>query len=382
MIAGQSRRLTKNTLLSCALVLLNACLSNVCLAAPTELTIMDIADANDQAISSVTSLIIDIHSEQEVQGSTPMGRCLSFHCRWIWQGGEMKIIQEKGPGAIRALRTDQQNAKHPTNTFEETYNGKNGYRSLMSYNPNKPPEISEQVPGGASGIITRERADPYPGVYPQRVLLFEIPYKNGSLRLASLVKERSCRIKATPASSQAKCYELEMGDENGNGLVISLDPRNNFTIRKVECRKKDGSLLYDGNVTSYHELPGNIKIPKEIVRHIHMGDNVVTTYTTTAVELLNQNIPNETFFVRFPPWLRVFDENTGRLYLWGDDEQKPFKTFESKDEYLKWYTDQMGPEPGRKQSRLVWWLFVCLVVLVLVFVVRRYRAHRRVRLSR
>ena len=325
---------------------LDVCSSGTSVAGEKAMTVASLAEANDQTISSITSLVINIRSEIEAQGANPIARCLSFECRWIWQKDQMRLVQEVGPGGTQLFHKDAKMT--PKSAFRDTYNGREGYRCLMSYDPHKPPVISATAPGGAGGLVGKECANPYSAVYPQRILLFELPYKTGSVRLVSLTKERLCRVTATPQSSANKCYDIEMVNEHDNIIVVSLDPRNGFMIKQLECRKKDGRLLYDSSVTSFHEVSDSIRIPKQIIRHIYEeGDStanrsVLTTYTTATVTSVNQDIPNDEFRVRFPPWLSVVDRDTNRLYLWGEEDGKPFREFGSIAEYTKWYVKLTG----------------------------------------
>jgi hypothetical protein len=139
-----------------------------------------------------------------------------------------------------------------------------------------------------------------------------------------------------------RCYELEVVREAAD-LIIYVDPAANFMIRRFEDKGfadkrpvSQGKRLGFIEVDGFRDYGNGVFLPVGL--HGEEGNEKATAKTIIEVEVksVNKPLPPEALEVKFVDWLRVVDNKTGQLHLWGSDG-KPRRTFESTEKYHEWY---------------------------------------------
>jgi hypothetical protein len=225
--------------------------------------------------------------------------------------------------------------------LRDNYNGPKGFRSLKSFDPDRPPPDGLEALSPTTGIIAPKGADNSAlGINPKRYLLVEF-MAEGKDDLSLEDYLRTCRrveLRATPSTSPRHCYEIA-AEEAQWSQTISVDPRANFMVRRLERRPNSSNKSVAGfaisEVVEFQDTGGGVFLPTKIVDRIKFPNGIRVTRLDSKVLSVNQPLPDDAFEIKFSDGLFVIDSLAGKFHVWGPDD-KPRMTFETAADYQKW----------------------------------------------
>jgi len=300
------------------------------------MSIGDIAKANRRAISSIRSIVVEGKGEMEITGPEPVRRYPAEKYTWTWQGD--KVRMEQLSATLKDRDGDAGGAEEYEWTYLDFYNGPDGYKELLIYNPGGPSVITETQPGRASGIVDSTRPKPYGAGNPNSRCLFTFGGWPNEASLSDLIGDAGnrCSIRERPSQSNGHCYVLEVAvTKQKVRYVVWVDPTASFLVRKLERFDEAGTLSSRAEVLSFTRCDGGVVIPKAVNFEAYQGSKTakppikIAFYVDISVKQVNQKLGKGAFEVRFPEWLRVSDRKTGQYYLWGTNgPRRVFKNIE------------------------------------------------------
>jgi hypothetical protein len=342
-------------------------------ATEEELTLQQVLKANTAAINAIRS--IHVAMDVSIPGAEPS----SYRLEWYKDGARDRE------------RMDWLGTKNPNNL--DISNGPDGSKGLFNYDPTFTPSLSESIARPAIGELrkktqregavgSRPRAQCYMNITP------------GTSLEEHVARYPTSKLVATPTTSKFGCYEIttvfegELGPErraDQMGMRVFVDPAAGFWIRRIEKKGTepgDKGATYVHEVQEFKECGNGIFWPMRAHHTVRYpgrkeGGEVSIRYTLHS---LNEALPDEDFAIHFPDWVRVYDRDTGQVFVWGPNDQ-PRLTFASEGEYLQWYTPrakeafaaQSQAGPGRRLAWIVGVNIVFVALLILIVVWRRNR---------
>ncbi len=347
-----------------------------------DLTLQQVLKANTAAINSIRSIHVtmEISRPGEERGSELRP---GYRLEWYKDSGRERE------------RLDWLQTKNPQNS--DITNGPDGFKQLQDYDASFRPALSESIARPAMGTINKTRTDGAVGSR-QRAQCFMDIVPGPSLE-EHVVRYPASKLAATPATSKFGCYEittfLELNLGPGKGtdemeMRVFVDPAAAFWIRRVEnggwkksTAPGDKGVIHMQEVQEFKDCGNGIFFPmraRNTVRVPGKMDEVEISSVRFTLHSLNKPLPDEDFAIHFPDWLRVSDDNTGKLLVWGPNDQ-PRLTFASEGEYLKWY-EPRAKEAFMAQSevapaRRMGWIALANIVLVTLLVLFVWRRNRR-----
>jgi len=273
--------------------------------------------------------------------------------------------------------------------YSDRYNGPSGFKALNNYDAEHPPELGEFSTSSAAGHLAPMQEKRLAlGVNAKAQLLLEVGYSVRSWPLRDLVSgAASARVVATPSKSPRGCYELEIRRPEADLplFAVSVDPSANFMIRRVAWISTATSRpKFDGlmEVKRFKDCGDGAFIPAQIEGE--GTENRLTSRQWLTVEILscNQPLSADALHVRYPDWLKVVDQTTGKVLIMGPDE-KLRMSFNTYEDYMKWYEPRYAKAKGLYwttwTSRGVSWRWLILLNAVLIAAVVVFVARRRAR---
>jgi len=365
---------------------------------PKELTLQQVLQANKAAMQAIRSIHVTIHVANEdhlPDEKEPSEPLPTYTYEWFKDGNRerVRMIWLRGAGTRGKIA--------PLNSDE--YNGPDGWRRLSHYDPNFKPPLSESISGPAVGEI--EKTDPNNYVSSiVRSMCHLQPFREPTEEL--FLKDPSCKLAATPATSKLGCYEItrllekraekggpleeaDVRDDDVREMRIFVDPKAGFWIRHIQVGPWQKStnprhkLTTIGGIQEFKDCGNGIFFPMRAYDEIRLPDGRgdVTEINRYTLHSINQPLPEEDFHIPFPDWCRVYDRVSGKVFVWGPDD-KPRREFASKAEYEEWYRPRARDafQPQLPSLRGYWTLLVgisvAVALLLLTLIIWRRRAAR------
>lgn len=355
-----------------------------------ELTLRQVAKANTAAVNAIRSIhvTIDVDNNLPTPGDENPGQEPKLTYTIVWQKD----------GAWERTRLNWHRRGQVPRNYDVS-NGPDGYRRLQNYDPKFAPPLSESIDRPAMGEMGKARPSYEIASAPRSASYINVLVGATSLE-DYVAKNPSTKLAATPETSKLRCYEITTLQkiEYGPGKApdvrdvrVFVDPAVGFWIRRIESgplqKSTDPGEKGVGiiDVQEFKDCGNGVFWPLK-GRHTTRlpgrtdGDEVIVRH---RLHLINQPLPEKDFVITFPDWLRVFDNESGKVFIWGSDG-KPRMTFDSPGEYSAWYrpraVDPFVERATRQQPWRVGWLtavnigVVCLLVLIVLW---RRRASRQ-----
>jgi hypothetical protein len=326
------------------------------------LTLQQVAKANTAAINAIHS----VHVTMELKSSLP-GQD-SYRIEWYKDGARDREFTH-WPGS-----------KVPQDS--DLSDGPGGFRALFNYDPKFTPPLSESIARPAMGEL-RKRAET-PGVVGNgpRFQCFMTIWPGTSLE-EHVARHPTSKLTATPATSKAGCYEITTVFEQHAGTTtnpmemrVFVDPAVGFWIRRIEKRRT--GLVVRHEVQEFKDCGNGIFWPMRSHTVIEGKEGDISVQYT--LHSLNEALPDEDFAIHFPDWVRVYDRDTGQVFVWGPNDQ-PRLTFASEGEYLKWYDprskDVFAALSQAAPGRRVGWIVGVNIVFVALLILIIWRRNKR-----
>jgi hypothetical protein len=153
-----------------------------------------------------------------------------------------------------------------------------------------------------------------------------------------------------------------------------LDPAQNYAIfRRVVRNKESGEVLSVHQATESREVKPGIHIPL-LVENRSAKKPTVLRMRVLSVKV-NEPLAQDAFNFDFPAGARVRNDETGERYIWGVG--KPALTFADAESFREWERVQMGYGLSQSVTKFVLINVAFLLLIALVFVVRRRFARRQ-----
>lgn len=335
------------------------------------LTLKEVAEANEASISSIRSLAVRVRCSQSKAGG-PLAETENYFYRT--QGPEERLTLNRI--GLPATETGDNMG------YSDTYNGPRGMKSIVGYDPAHPPKLGESSLSGAQGNLgPRFMGARRPTSIPRNQLLLEVAYSAQSWTLKDLIATSSARLVATPSTSSRHCYEIQVTRPDV-GFHVSVDPAANFMIRRLEiapsaATKPKVSVFLE--VESFQDCGAEVFIPTLIQGEMREGEAITRIRTECEVITCNQTLPTDAFEMVFPDWLRVVDQNSGKIHYWGPDN-KPRLTFENAEEHRRWWRPRFNKAMQARYARHFPWSLVLggiTAAFVLILILRKRARARR-----
>jgi hypothetical protein len=297
------------------------------------LSLDDIVRANENAIASITSLKF-VARIDGARGRTDV------RLAYYWRADDTaKLITDPlTPPGPNGDRLD----------YEEWFHDRDSVETLVGYPRDHPPRLGDDSTTKAHGVIAARNklvVDVMPRS-PRAMLMLRVYNFGPSKSLKELVAgAKSARIIGTPSSSARKCYELDIDFSEKFHANVSVDPSNNFMIRRIEHRAavkgitKPYHEISVREATAFHRFPDGSCLPEKI--QVSIGDDISPggdkRESTIIFESLmcNEPISPSELAFSFPEALTVVDDTTGMVHIWGADG-KPARSFKSGKEFEAW----------------------------------------------
>ncbi|MGI6400804.1 MAG: hypothetical protein ACOX0A_01595 [Thermoguttaceae bacterium] len=241
---------------------------------------------------------------------------------------------------------------------------------------------------------------------------FMIPSETELLTLTQLTEKYPSRIiKRTRSDRGDNLIQLEIRNDAVVGtyssifkawaLYISLNIDKNFAVAGYQLsvtpnRDPQKKVFTEYSVGNFKEFPHGIWLPTNVEYREHSGGSR-SALTRIAIRGVAINVPSPDFDdFKFLPGMvvneevwdldekKVWTRPEVRVHIWGKDDA-PERTFESVEEFRKFFADEYGIEPyedssnpgfklmGRRRNALAFFgSCVCLIAFImLVFYTRR-----------
>jgi hypothetical protein len=359
-------------------------------AVEPELTLQQVVKANSGAINAIRSIHVTIDVANNLpatENEPPPPEILPIYT----------IVWYKDHGRERVLMNWHRRGRVPRNS--DRYNGPDGYRGLVNYDPKFEPPLSESIARPAYGELDKRQTGHQFASAARSSSYIDVFAGGGPTLEEYVAKNPDCKLAATPATSKFSCYEITTLQkmESGPGKApdvrdvrVFVDPAVGFWIRRIESGPLQKSTDPGdkgegiGEVQEFKDCGNGVFWPlkSRFTRRLPGRTDGIEISTRHTLHSINQPLPEKVFDIRFPDWLRVFDNQSGKVYVWGPDG-KPRMTFGSQGEYQEWYRprakDPFVENMTRPRPWRVGWFAgvnIGVVALLILLVLWRRRRSR------
>jgi hypothetical protein len=181
-------------------------------------------------------------------------------------------------------------------------------------------------------------------------------------------------LEGTVSYDGVELQRIRLEDESGRIYFLYLDPARNYALVRREVQARDASDIEWVNrvVESKEVIPG-IHIPTRVEIRSKNEPTILDVRVTSVT--VNEPLPVDAFNFDFPAGARVRNDETGERYIWGVG--KPALTFADAESFREWERVQMGYGLSQSVTKFVLINVAFLLLIALVFVVRRRFARRQ-----
>lgn len=268
----------------------------------------------------------------------------------------------------------------------DVVNGPRGYRRLVGFNPDRPELPTESKDWPVKGSIGQRKETPRYPALPRTDFHVFLDNNTGQgpkwLSLEQLLSQPG--VKRPPESGDAvDCLRLMNGDFR---QLLRLDLKAGGWIQSIESFHPQTGFTSESIITKFQQV-GNWIAPSERLMKVS-SKGVVGLASLHIVKKWDfaKALTERDFEVAYPEWTRVVDEETKRIYIWGQDGPK--LTFNSLAEYMAWFESRRGPDPimaaalddGKADAGVWWrspWLWLAVLGAAILLTMRRWRSTSR-----